>query len=405
MAIIMYMNPLFYLKLLCFILVFACVKSVAQSESLSDTTHAPIDYLLIADMEIQIKATQALNDMYNFKFDKAARGFRSLKYYFPNHPLADFLLGLNEWWKIVPNIAVEDYDVRFLMYMDSSIYKAEKLFKYDSSKVEGAFFLAAAYAFKGRLHSERRSWLKAANAVRQSLKYLDDCRSREDLSPELMFGDGLYNYFSVWLRENYPQLRPFMIMFSKGDKDLGLDQLRTVSRNAFYTRTEAQFWLMRILFNEENDPLGAIQVSEYLHNTFPDNPFFQRYYAMMLFSSGGIMQAKNISEDMLLKIDSGYFGYEATSGRYASFFLARIWESNMDLEKALHYYNRAISFGEESEAYESGYYLYSLMGAARIYHRTGNNKEAREYLKLIRKHAKRKHPAHEQAREFLKTIK
>ncbi len=391
-------------RLLFIFIGFTGIQALAQADTGNKISDEKTDYLLIADMDVQIQTTQALNDMYNFKFDRAARGFRYLKYLYPNHPLGDLLLGLNEWWKIVPNVAEESHDARFIMYMDSAIYKAEKLYKIDSSKIEASFFMASAHAFKSRLYSERRSWLKAASAVSKSMKYLDDCRSREDLSPELMFGDGLYNYFSVWIRDNYPQLKPFMIMFSKGDKDLGLDQLRTVSRHAFYTRTEAQFWLMRILFTEENDPLGAIQVSEYLHKTFPDNPFFQRYYAMMLFNSGGIMQAKIVSEDMLAKIDSGMVGYEATSGRYASFFLARIWESNVDLDKALKYYESAISFGEEAEAYESGYYLYSLMGAARINHKKGNTKEAKKYLKLIKKNAKRKHPAHEQAREFLKTM-
>jgi hypothetical protein len=48
-------------------------------------------------------------------------------------------------------------------------------------------------------------------------------------------------------------LRPFLILFDKGDKERGLEQLREVAHNAFYTRTEAQYWLMRILFTEEND--------------------------------------------------------------------------------------------------------------------------------------------------------
>lgn len=363
------------------------------------------DSLLIADMIVQIEATQALNDMYNFKFKEARRQFFWLMQKYREHPLPYFLMGLNEWWQIMPNLEVETHDEPFLAYMDSSIMKAKVLYEVDTQKIEGAFFLAAAYGFKARLYSERKKWLKAAGHANKALNYLDDCRSKDELSPELLFGDGLYNYFSVWIPENYPQLRPFLIMFDKGDKEQGLEQLREVAHNAFYTRTEAQYWLMRILFTEENDTQGALHESEYLHETFPDNAYFHRYYTRLLFHTGRLAKAKIVAEDMLMKIDSSYVGYEATSGRYASFYLARIWESNLDLEKAFYYYTRTVSFAEQNQALESGYYHYALIGLARIYDRQGNKEEAQECLKTVRKNSKRKDEANKLAREYIKSLK
>ncbi len=363
------------------------------------------DSLLIADMYVQIEATQALNDMYNFKFSKAKRQFFWLKQKYKEHPLPYFLMGLNEWWQIMPNLDVETHDEQFLAYMDTSIMKAKTLYDVDTMKIEGAFFLAASYGFKARLYSERKKWLKAAGHGNKALNYLDDCRGKEELSPELMFGDGIYNYFSVWIPENYPQLRPFLILFEKGDKELGLVQLREVAHNAFYTRTEAQYWLMKILFNDENDIQGALHESEYLHETFPDNAYFQRYYTRLLFHTGRFAKAKIMAEDMLMKIDSNYVGYEAISGRYACFYLARIWESNHEPEKAFDYYQRTIGFAEEIKAYESGYYLYSLLGLARLYDRQGKKDEAEECLKTIRKNSKRKDEANKLAREYMKSLR
>ncbi len=373
--------------------------------SLRCTAQKGRDSLLIADMYVQIEATQALNDMYNFKFQKAAKQFYWLKQKYKEHPLPYFLMGLNAWWQIMPNLDVETYDGTFYAYMDTSIMKAKKLYEVDSMKVEGAFFLAAAYGFEARLLSERKKWLKAAGHANKALNYLDDCRSKDELSPELLFGDGLYNYFSVWIPENYPQLRPFLILFDKGDKELGLNQLREVAHNAFYTRTEAQYWLMRILFTEENDPQGALYESEYLHQTYPDNAYFQRYYTQLLFHTGRLAKAKMLAEDMLMKIDSSYTGYEATSGRYACFYLAKIWESNLDQDKAFYYFQRTIDFAEQIEAYESGYYLYSLIGMARIYDKKGDTQAAKECLKTVRKNSKRKNEANKKAKEYLKSLK
>ncbi len=363
------------------------------------------DSLLITDMIIQMETTEALNHMYNFNFREAKKRFFWLKQDYDDHPLPYFLMGLNEWWQIMPNLNVEKFDVRFFAYMDTSIMMAKKLYEIEEMKVEGAFFLSASYAFKARLYSERRKWLKAAGNANKALNYLDDCRSKKELSPELLFGDGLYNYFSVWIPENYPQLRPFLIMFDKGDKELGLEQLREVAHNAFYTRTEAQYWLMRILFTEESDSQGALHESEYLHKTFPNNAYFHRYYTSLLFQTGRLAKAKILAEDLLMKIDSSYVGYEATSGRYACFFLARIWESNLDQEKAIHYYLRTIAFAEEIKALESGYYLHSLLGLARIYDKRGNYEDAKKYLKTVRKNSSRKNDANKKAKEYLKALK
>jgi hypothetical protein len=270
--------------------------------------------------------------------------------------------------------------------------------------IEGAFFQAAGWAFKGRLYAERRKWGKAAGAARSSLKYLDDIEEKGYLSPELLFGDGLYNYFSVWIRENYPMLKPIMAFFKKGDKELGLKQLRTVASNAFYTRTEAQYFLMRILAYEEKNMGGAMQISQYLRETFPQNAFFHRYYARLLYSTGQIRKTEMESMLILARIDSGDTGYEEVSGRYAAFYLGQIYEQRRNYEKSKYYYNRTIDFAETIGATESGYYLYSLIGLSEIAVVEEDKKEAKVYLKRVKKESKRKHPANKRARKLLKEL-
>jgi tetratricopeptide (TPR) repeat protein len=195
-----------------------------------------------------------------------------------------------------------------------------------------------------------------------------------------------------------------MAFFPKGDKTLGLDQLRHVARNAFYTRTEAQYFLMRILASEENDLPGAMQVSEYLNQTFPDNAYFHRYYARMLYSTGQFTAAERVSKDILIRIDSGQIGYEAISGRYASFYLGQINEQRRDLEQAKYYYNRTIEFAESIDATDSGYYLYALLSLGQIAAHEGNEDLAKEYYKKVKKDAKRKEPVHKRARSMLKEL-
>lgn len=374
----------------------------AQLPAKKDTT-----LILISDLGVQLECTQALNDLYNFKFDKAEAQFRYLRYKYKWHPLPYFLMGMIEWWKIMPNTKNESYDKTFFAYMDSTILVAENLFiNHPEYKIEAAFFLSAAYGFKGRLYSDeyRKNWRKAAVAGKAALDYLEVSKSKQDLSPELLFGDALFNYFSVWVPENYPALKPILWFFPKGDKKLGLEQLKEVSYNAFYTRTEAMVWLMRILNNYENDDARAFQISEYLYQTYPDNPFFHRYYARMLYGMGRYTQAEPVCKDILAGIDSGKTGYEANTGRYAAFFLGQIYEARRNYDEAKKYYQLCIRYAKELDVPESGYYLYSLIALGEIAEKQGNKKEAEKYFKEVKKRAKRKDEAFKVAKQRLKKM-
>ncbi|RAW02660.1 tol-pal system protein YbgF [Pseudochryseolinea flava] len=381
---------------------------VAQNQvSAQYITDKDTTIILISDPNVQLECTQALNDLYNFKFPAAEYQFQYLRAKYKWHPLPYFLMGLIEWWKIMPNTKDTSHDEKFLAYMDSTIEVGEELYDdYPQYRVEASFFLAAAYGFKGRLYSdeERKNWRKAASAGKDALDYLEEGKTKENLSPELLFGDALYNYFSVWVPENYPALKPVLWFFRKGDKALGLKQLKEVSYNAFYTRTEAMVWLMRILNSYENDQPQAFQISKYLHEQYPDNPYFHRYYARMLYSMGRFTEAEPECRNIIARIDSAQVGYEATSGRYASFFLGQIYEARRKPEEAKGFYLRCLKYAEEIEATETGYYLYSLIALGEIAEQQGDKKEAKRYFELVKKKADRKDEAFKDAKRRLKGL-
>ncbi len=389
------------IRILIFILLTVGLRH-SSAQVKSDTS-----IVLINNVAMQIEISDALNDLYNFKFAKAEQQFRWFKQKYKWHPLPYFLLGLSEWWKIMPNTRDTRYDERFLAYMDSTIMVAEHLYKkVPEYKIEAAFFLAAAHGFKGRLYSdeERKNWGKATLEGKSALNYMEVCREKDYLSPELLFGDALYNYFSVWVPENYKSLRPIMWFFRKGDKQLGLKQLKEVSYNAFYTRTEAMVWLMRILNSYENDQVRAFQIAEYLYQTYPDNPYFHRYYARVLYARGSFPELEIQSKKILARIDSAQTGYEATSGRYAAFFLGQLYENQRKLDEAKKYYSLAVKYAEEIGANESGYYLFSLIALGEINEKQGNKAEAKRYFKEVKNKSNRKDEAYKDAKKRLKNL-
>jgi len=111
-------------------------------------------------------------------------------------------------------------------------------------------------------------------------------------------------------------------------------------------------------------------------------------------------QAKQI----LARIDSSYTGYEATSGRYAAFFLGQMYEFQRKPDEAKKYYELAVKYAEEIGATESGYYLFSLIALGEINEKQGNKAAARRYFMEVKKRSGRKDEAYKDAKKRLKKL-
>ena len=379
--------------------------SLAQAQLYDPSAFDKIYDGLLKHPGVQIESAEAINLMYNYKFYEADKEFRWLRLRYPRHPMPYFLMGLAEWWKIVPNTDITGYDDQCLAYMDSTITMAEKLYDNSENKLEPAFFLAAAYAFKGRLYSERKKWTKATFAGKNALKYFDKCKGNADFSPELLFGDGMYDYYAQWIPENYPLLKPILMFFPKGNKANGIKELEKTANTAFYTRVEARYFLVQI-YSMENQYDKAYEMSKYMNEQYPDNPFFERYYARSAFVLGRLPEAERISKNILEKVSRTQSGYEGVSGRTAAYILAYINHLfYKKLPEAKTYYQQSIDFAKQTNSTNSGYYLSSVLGLAKIANEEKNYDQAQAYFKEVMDKAERKSSQFKEAKKALDDAK
>ena len=408
--------------LLCWGLLLAPMWARAQADTVRRPSTMPIVHLdsvgvqptaidtkgwLLLDKNIQQELDGAVHNLYNFKYDRAEKQFRSLRRRYPKHPLAYLMLGLNTWWKIRPtSFQTKIYDRTFFAYMDTAVTKAEALYRADKHNYEATFFLAAAYGFSARLHAERHDWRLATVSSKRSLTFVQKSQEANGLSPEFLFGQALFNYYAVWIPDNYPLLRPVLLFFPKGDKKLGLQQLRTVSSTAFYTAIEAKVFLMGILKNEESNSAEALPVARELAATFPDNGYFQRFYALLAYDQGDFSECERVSREILEKINQGLPGYEPISGRYASYFLGYLMQYRYrDVAKARDYYQRCIVFSESSGDVNGGFYLFANANLARLADKEKELDTARRYYTVVRDIADRKSEQYKEATVWLKKNK
>ncbi len=394
-------------NLFIFVLFWIFIPQISHAQWWVETEKAERERskgFLLFTSEIKIDATNAINEMYNYNFFDAEREFTYLRAKYPDHPLPEFFLGLIQWWKIIPNTDNTLYDAILIDYMDKSISKAEKIWK-NSKNPEAAFFLAGAYAVKGRIYSERKNWTKAVLTGNNAIDYLEACREYADFSPELMFGDGLYNYYYQFIKENFPLLRPVLWAFPRGNKAEGIKQLEKVAFDAFYTRTEARYFLLQIYAMEGMNNKGFDMV-KYTYNQFPNNPFFHRMYARSCFFGGKMDECMRLSQEILQRIEKKQTGYEEVSGRYASYFMGYYqFHVYQNMKEAETYFKKSVQFSEKIKAFDSNYYYASLLYLAKISVKLKDYNAAENYINSIIKKADRKNSQRKEASKLYQEVK
>ncbi|MGI4872890.1 MAG: tetratricopeptide repeat protein [Janthinobacterium lividum] len=360
---------------------------------------------LLLDKDIQTELGGAVENIYNFKFDKADKQFRSLRRRYPQHPMAYFLLGLSTWWKRVPNSPTDTrYDKVFLAYVDTAETKAEALYKADAHNYEACFFLSGAYGMEARLHAERHDWRKATVAARRSLNYLEKSKEANGLSDEFLFGQGLFNYYAVWIGQEYPWLRPVLFFFPKGNHDLGLAQLRQTSQSAFYTGTEAKFFLLSILDSDrEKQSEAAYQLARQLATQFPDNAYFQRRYAQLAFTQARFDESEAACKSILTKYASGQAGYEVYSCRPAAYILGYLMQKKyQNVAQAKDYYQRCVAYSEQAGVTRYGYYVSAQSRLAQLAVQEHDEPAARRYYQAIVEQSETGEAEYKEARNWLR---
>jgi hypothetical protein len=113
-----------------------------------------------------------------------------------------------------------------------------------------------------------------------------------------------------------------------------------------------------------------------------------------------------VSRDILDKIGAGMPGYEASSGRYASYFMGYLMQYKYkDLDKAKDYYQRCIVFAESNGETEGGFYLFANASLAKLADQASDAAAARRYYAVVADKADHKSPQYKDARTWLQKHK
>jgi tetratricopeptide (TPR) repeat protein len=227
------------------------------------------------DYDSLVKA--GINQIYSIKFTEAEKTFLILQKEYPKHPAGKFFFAMIDWWKIILSEEDEEKDERFYEKIEETVDFCDEILDKDPNNVDALFFKGGAIGFRGRLRVMRESWFGAADDGREALPLVELAHKLDPDNVDVKLGFGIYNYLAAVIPEKYPIVKPVMMFFPTGNKELGLKELKEAASVGKYSSNEARYILVTFFYYFENDLNSAEVYARQLYDLFPNNPVFERW--------------------------------------------------------------------------------------------------------------------------------
>ena len=278
---------------------------------------------ILDDYQFQEQMKQGLGYLYDMDFAGADAVFADIASRYPGHPVSPFLQALVPWWTIPLEPDDTSQDAAFFAAMDEVLRRCEAGLAADPEDIDAMFFQTAAHAFRGRLHSDRRKWLKAARDGQKALKWLREVRQRDPDNRDLDLGVGAFYYLADVVPKQHRILRPFARLFPRGDRQRGLQDLERAMNEGRFVQAEAAYTLLQVHYMFEKDYTQSLRYTLWLRQRYPGNSLFQLYEGRNLERLGRLGQARLVFQDIVDRHGKGQSGYTDSVAEQALYVLSR----------------------------------------------------------------------------------
>lgn len=356
----------------------------------------------LTDSTVENLIHRGVEYIYSLKFDSATTSFNKVIQMYPDHPSGHFFKAMIEWWKILINQADKSRDDYYYSLLEKVIVICDKRLDKNPNDITALFFKGGSIGFRGRLRVHREQWLHAANDGRLAIPIVHQAYQLEPNNVDILLGMGIYNYYRDVIPEEYPFVKPFVIFFPKGDKMLGIQQLKQASEKAKFANYEATYFLIQILSNYEKKYSHALSLAIKLHKKFPFNPIFHRYVGRLYASIGNWEETKNVFNSILSHRKSNLMGYNDEAEREAHYYLALYFMNKANYETALNHFYKCDELSRMLDADgESAFMVMSNLKIGMIYDLLSKRELAlKQYEKVLK--MKSYSNTKEQAKEYIK---
>lgn len=326
------------LAALCAAALLASVPAQAQAPQQA-AVPAPYSSILY-DPAFARDVRQGLDYLYDMDFAGADAVFAEVASRYPGHPVGPMLEALVDWWTILLEPSDTSQDDAFLAAMDEVIARSDHRLKADPRDIDAMFFKSGAHAFRGRLHADRKRWLRAARDGQQGMKYLQKVVERDPNNNDLYFGVGLFDYLADVAPKQYRILRPFKRLFPQGNRERGLRELERAMNQGQFVSAETAYSLLQIHYIFEKNYGQSLRYALWLRARYPGNSLFHLYEGRSYERLGRAGEAAHVLRQVLDRYDKGQSGYTDSVAEQALYVLSRLEMQRNQYDLALAHIDR-----------------------------------------------------------------
>jgi hypothetical protein len=255
--------------------------------------------------------------MFGGQYDAAAARFDAMSKDYPSSPAGPFYKAVTLIWKSYVDANLEtgsrQYDGDIDSLLETAIGKAE-LIRQSAEKsgrddADALYYLGSAQATRSRLSLYQNHAIPAARLARMAQDNLEALIKLDAEYYDAYFAAGSL-YYRVGLLTDSPVGRLATSMLGPktlpvGDRERGLDYLRTAAEKSELASADAKFALIEALTLNENQPGAALLLALELQKRYPDNQTFWRYILRInaaLNDRNGVAEA---AQAILLRVKAG----------------------------------------------------------------------------------------------------
>jgi hypothetical protein len=281
--------------------------------------------------------------------------------------------GLITYWENYPLISTSPERALFEKNMFHAIELCEKskendyVAEYLLSNIGARGLLLLFYADNGLT----RDVMSVASSTYQ---YVKESFNYTKTYADFYFITGLYNYYREAYPESHPVYKPVALLFPKGDKVRGLNELQIASKNAIVLKAEAYTFLSGIYISYENNFQQAYQYSRALHKLYPKNVQYMATYIKNLLLVKNYTDAESEIKNGRTLNNNAFF--QAQLNILNGIVLEKKYHN---ARQAQYYYGKGIkdmsSFGTIGEEFTA----YGYFGLSRM---SQDKHQKKEYRKL-----------------------
>ncbi|MEE9225368.1 MAG: tetratricopeptide repeat protein [Bacteroidota bacterium] len=361
--------------------------------------------MMLATISLFLQRSTAATDIYadgfsliySYDLQEANQLSDSLIDINPDHPKPYLLKTAVYWWYFISDLDNQQFKDDFLREIKEAIQVAERYRKENQDDPEGLLYLGGFYGYLGRYYTLTNKWFGAYKSGKKARKFLESLMKKRPDMHDAYLGLGLYHYYA----DQLPKIIKILsfLLGIRGDKELGLQELRIAAEKGVYAKTEAIVSLGWINVQFERNYQEAVEIFSGLVQKFPLNPIFNSFLGLAHRRGEEYDSAKAVYQSVLNNPEVKYASNNQRAELNAS--LAFTYELGRDYETARRYYAVTESLGSE-DYFKNAPWLY--FNIARCEEEMENTDKAITYYeKVLKCHDYFGH--HSRAKEKIKKLR